>query len=569
MKRHVAARGPSQGFAAGPASCDLHVMILPTRNKRAQAEAALAKGQPEKAAKLLEKWLQGEPSDLKVRRQLGDLYRQMGQTELAITHYTALAGAHAAAGLLLRAISTCKLILELDPGHTETQHVLATLYANKGGDGAPTSTPSLPPMMASALRPPTPPPEDDEFELDDDDILVAAGDGPVAPQNTLPVQPAEVLEVQTAPPAPAAEVVELDIADDGVEVAEEILDLGDASLGELDDAPPAGVGQAPAQPAAALLSDSMMELDGLDFGLGGDDADDDTSVEFDFSDLADAISLEEDGSAELTLDLPDSPLFSSLDEGAFEALLPRLDLQQVAAGEIIVAEGDAGTAFYVIVRGEVAISREVPEPHVLATLGEGEFFGEIAILADVPRSATVKATRSTELLKISREALDEVAKDHPAMTEVLEDFCKRRMLHNLVRSSPLLQELDETTRTEFIDAFRPLSVEPDKDIIREGETLKALFLVLAGEVAVIVGDDERARLKVGDVFGEMGLFLDEPAAATVRAVGGCQLLRLGGPAFTRFVEKHEGVRTHLERLSIARAAENASGDPLVNPHPSV
>lgn len=558
-------------------------MILPTRNKRAQAEAALAKGQPEKAAKLLEKWLASEPSDLKVRRQVGDLYREMGQTEQAIRHYGALAGAHAAAGLLLRAISTCKLILELDPGHTETQHVLATLYANKGGDGAPHASRSLPPMMASALRPPTPPPDDDddELELDDDDILMSAGDAPVAPQNTLPVQPAEVLAEETAPPTQlpnqaraqaSGGEVELEVGDAEVEVTEEILDLGDTSLGELDqlgapeDDAPVVVGTA--EPETGLLSDSMMELDGLDLGLSSDD-DDDGSVDFDFGDLAESIDLDEEGNALLGRDLPDSPLFSSLDEGAFEALLPRLDLKQVTAGEVVVTEGDAGAAFYVIVRGQVEISRELPSPHVVATLGEGEFFGEIAILADVPRSATVKATKTTELLEITRTALDEVAKDHPALTEVLEDFCKRRLLYNLVKSSPLLQSLDETTRSKLMDAFRPLSVEPDRDIIREGETLKALFLVLAGEVAVVVGDVERTRLHVGDVFGEMGLFLDEPAAATVRAAGSCQLLRLGGPAFSKLVNKHPSVREHLERLSKARAAENAGDDPLVNPHPSV
>jgi len=74
-----------------------------------------------------------------------------------------------------------------------------------------------------------------------------------------------------------------------------------------------------------------------------------------------------------------------------------------AAGDTIVAEGDPADRFYVIAQGEVTISRRGPggEQVKLATLGRGQFFGEVGILADTRRTATVLAVGDVELLGLS------------------------------------------------------------------------------------------------------------------------------------------------------------------------
>ena len=76
-----------------------------------------------------------------------------------------------------------------------------------------------------------------------------------------------------------------------------------------------------------------------------------------------------------------------------------------AAGDIIVAEGDPADRFYVIAHGEVTISRRSPEGDEmkLATLGRGQFFGEVGILADTRRTATVRALEPLRLFAVERE----------------------------------------------------------------------------------------------------------------------------------------------------------------------
>jgi alkyl hydroperoxide reductase subunit AhpC len=88
-----------------------------------------------------------------------------------------------------------------------------------------------------------------------------------------------------------------------------------------------------------------------------------------------------------------------------DSLAERADKVSVGAGETIVAEGDTADRFYVIKSGEVAVTRRTPEGDEieLATLGPGQFFGEVGILAETRRTATVRAIDDVELLALSWE----------------------------------------------------------------------------------------------------------------------------------------------------------------------
>ncbi|MBI4493512.1 MAG: cyclic nucleotide-binding domain-containing protein [Chloroflexi bacterium] len=89
------------------------------------------------------------------------------------------------------------------------------------------------------------------------------------------------------------------------------------------------------------------------------------------------------------------PLFRGLSSVELDLLLARLVPLSVAAGEAIVRQGKPGDRFYVVRAGAVEVVRD---GEVLATLGPGEAFGEIALLLNVPRTATVRALEPTELL---------------------------------------------------------------------------------------------------------------------------------------------------------------------------
>lgn len=97
---------------------------------------------------------------------------------------------------------------------------------------------------------------------------------------------------------------------------------------------------------------------------------------------------------------------------------------EFAAGEQIFRENDSGSEMYIIEQGQVEIVKEVRghERH-LATLSEGDFFGEMSILEELPRTATAKAKSDCRLLRIDQDVFDQVLAQRPEIAV--------RMLHKL------------------------------------------------------------------------------------------------------------------------------------------
>jgi len=100
-------------------------------------------------------------------------------------------------------------------------------------------------------------------------------------------------------------------------------------------------------------------------------------------------------------------LFGGADDAAIETLIRVLRVRRFRRGETIFHQGDPGDALFVLDRGSVKVvlpSDEGAEPAIVAILGPGEFFGELAILDGAPHSATIVAVEPTETLVLHRDA---------------------------------------------------------------------------------------------------------------------------------------------------------------------
>ena len=102
--------------------------------------------------------------------------------------------------------------------------------------------------------------------------------------------------------------------------------------------------------------------------------------------------------------LTNVPLFAGLDARAIEALAGFTFRKTFEAGELIVEEGRTGNGLFIIVSGsaEVVKGLQTAQPRAVARLGAGEPIGEMALLGEWPRSASVRALETTECIGIDR-----------------------------------------------------------------------------------------------------------------------------------------------------------------------
>jgi len=257
--------------------------------------------------------------------------------------------------------------------------------------------------------------------------------------------------------------------------------------------------------------------------------------------------------------VPRAPLFSDLSHEAFVELVERCPLRHFEAGDRILQQGEPGNSFYVVCEGRVSVLREEDGlAHPVAALEAGEFFGEVALLAGGPRTASVDAlTDDTQILEIPGELLLELARRHPGVAAALKTFCRQRLLINLLSTSALFRPLERSERRELAARFRARDALAGEVVITQGGPGDGLFVVLAGEVEVLRDGVLTSTLGPGDVFGEMSLLDGVPANATVRTVRRTSLLRLPPSELTTALERYPAVRAHLEALRDARAEINA------------
>src|SRR5690606_20423621 len=130
--------------------------------------------------------------------------------------------------------------------------------------------------------------------------------------------------------------------------------------------------------------------------------------------------------------LPTVPLFSFLDEEAFIKVLSELQLRRYVKGNAIIQEGEPGDSFFILVEGDVQVSRQIGGKQVdLARLHHGAVFGEMALITNAARTATVTALDDCDLLQLKRSSLEAQAHSLQSVTEALKAFTQERFLNNL------------------------------------------------------------------------------------------------------------------------------------------
>jgi CRP-like cAMP-binding protein len=439
--------------------------------------------------------------------------------------------------------------LELDTGPARPDAVTKRIPASRGRGKATLAPPpgedALPPELDPDL------PSAEAETLPDDAILTPqAEDLAAAPQDDR-VLPPEVdrdsVPPPPMPPSPARQREAFSFSD-------EI---------EIEDEPPAAA-RAGGGPIADLLARGAAEDVEIFSIVAGDEAEAEEAVA-----AEPAAAEEEDLDAAFERVAPTTPgarrvpvkkvpLFDDLSQDAFVELVNKVGYHRHAAGQRIIREGDPGRSFFIIVEGKVRVFKSTKDGKelTLAHLGEGAFFGEMALLSGAPRTANVAAEEDTEILEVTDVVLRQLATKYPQVISSLKNFYRQRLLNNVMAISPLFKDFDPGERKAIVEKFRMKQAGPGEVVIAEGRSSDGLYVVLHGAVRVSTRKDDKdidlARLSEGEIFGEMSLLTRKPATATVTASGNAILLRLPRENFQELVVTHPQILELVSELTERR-----------------
>ncbi len=118
------------------------------------------------------------------------------------------------------------------------------------------------------------------------------------------------------------------------------------------------------------------------------------------------------------------PLFEALSRKELEQLAMMTDDLEFPAGKVLCRQGDLGSEFLVIIEGEAEVTKDGAP---VATLGPGDYFGEIALVEDVRRTATVTAATSLRFFILTRQAFRSLLRRNPKVEAQILDVIAARV----------------------------------------------------------------------------------------------------------------------------------------------
>lgn len=212
-------------------------------------------------------------------------------------------------------------------------------------------------------------------------------------------------------------------------------------------------------------------------------------------------------------------MFASLNPKDKLAVLNAIQGVNMKTGDIVIKEGDDGDNFYLVESGELTCSKRLQKTDAadtyLKTYVPGESFGELALLYNAPRAATIVCKSDSYLWSLERMTFNSIIK-----TAVQK---KREKYDEFLEKVEILKMMDKGERDKLADAFKEEWYEENEMIIKQGDSddNSSFYMIIEGNcIATMTMQPGTPAVEVkqyqpGDYFGERSLLRDCPRAANI------------------------------------------------------
>jgi cAMP-dependent protein kinase regulator len=223
-------------------------------------------------------------------------------------------------------------------------------------------------------------------------------------------------------------------------------------------------------------------------------------------------------------------MFMSLEEKDLQVVIDAMDQKKAAAGEFVINEGEPGEELYILESGTMQCTKVINgEKKVLKQYNAGDVFGELALLYNAPRAATIQSEGESLLWVLDRQTFNHIVKDASQK--------KREKYEDFLSTVPILQNMDHYERSKLADAIKEMKFPAGHQIITQGEQGDSFYILVDGEAYAALNEkpNEQKEYQARDYFGELALLRDEPRAANVFARTDCRCISLDRKSFKRLL----------------------------------
>ena len=209
-------------------------------------------------------------------------------------------------------------------------------------------------------------------------------------------------------------------------------------------------------------------------------------------------------------------LFSNLEPKDLEIVIGAMDEKRFKPGEDVITQGDKGDCLYFVESGNLECYKQFSkgeEPVLVKKYEPGDSFGELALLYNAPRAATIRTVNDVITWVLDRETFNNIVKDAAQK--------KREKYENFLKNVEILSTIDSYEIMQISDAIKSAIYKKGDYIIKEGEIGDIFYILEEGECVATKtlepGKPETVikEYGVGGYFGERALIKGEPRAANI------------------------------------------------------
>jgi len=235
-------------------------------------------------------------------------------------------------------------------------------------------------------------------------------------------------------------------------------------------------------------------------------------------------------------------LFNSLEEKELKTVIDSFEEKRYKAGQNVITQGEEGDVLYLVDSGDLdceKVFKAGDPPTHLKVYHPGESFGELALLYNAPRAATIRAKTDAICWALDRECFNNIVKDAAVK--------RRESYESTLKKVDILKNIDPYELGQICDALKPQTFNKGDYIIKQDDRGDVFYILDEGNAHAekVFEKGQPAQsvkdYKSGDYFGELALLKGEPRAASIIADTKCKCLSLDRMAFKRLLGPLENI----------------------------